>query len=98
MSKGYFQSLVQNLGDAISLSISDSDRITAVIKEIKEAGYDSFLILEATIVFTKRDDGERSQDFDGPTNTTTTPVSSVRFTEQDERFLSALRIKDEDPA
>ena len=39
--------LMQELGNAINESLSDSDRIAAAIGEIKRAGYDVFLVLEA---------------------------------------------------
>ena len=48
--------LMQELGNAINESLSDSDRIAAAIGEIKQAGYDVFLVLEATIGFNKRED------------------------------------------
>ena len=58
--------LMQELGNAINESLSDSDRIAAAIGEIKQAGYDVFLVLEATIGFNKRDgSGEEAGDGDG---------------------------------
>ncbi|MBI4877854.1 MAG: hypothetical protein HY822_24750 [Acidobacteria bacterium] len=55
---------MQELGNAINESLSDSDRIAAAIGEIKHAGYDVFLVLEATIGFNKRDEdaGEVPED------------------------------------
>ncbi len=50
--------LMQELGNAINESLSDSDRIAAAIGEIKRAGYDVFLVLEATIGFNKRDESD----------------------------------------
>jgi hypothetical protein len=38
--------------------LSDSERIAEAIGEIKRAGYDVFLVLEATIGFNKREEGE----------------------------------------
>src|SRR5438270_8985364 len=52
------KSLMQDLGNAINESLSDSERIAEAIGEIKRAGYDVFLVLEATIGFNKREDGE----------------------------------------
>ena len=43
--------LMQELGNAINESLSDSERIAAAIGDIKSAGYDVFLVLEATIGF-----------------------------------------------
>ena len=48
--------LMQELGNAINDSLSESDRIAEAIGEIKSAGYDVFLVLEATIGFNRRDE------------------------------------------
>ena len=50
--------LMQELGNAINESLSDSDRIAAAIGEIRRAGFDVFLVLEATIGFNKRGDND----------------------------------------
>ena len=84
---------MQDLGNAINESLSDSERIAEAIGEIKRAGYDVFLVLEATIGFNKRDDGEEAANEDvieEPTGIATT--GKLRFTSQDQRFLKALRI------
>lgn len=92
--------LMQELGNAINESLSDSDRIAGAIGEIKRAGYDVFLVLEATIGFNKRDD----DDPDSPTShEETEPVryesaGKIRLTSQDQKFLRALKISvEEDP-
>ncbi len=91
--------LMQDLGNAINESLSDSENIAEAIGEIKRAGYDVFLVLEATIGFNKRDEADSDDDsedvlIDEPTETTTGKVS---FTTHDHRFLKALRIAvDED--
>ena len=54
--------LMQELGNAINDSLSDSDRIAEAIGEIKQAGYDVFLVLEATIGFNKRDEDDDTDD------------------------------------
>ena len=46
--------LMQDLGNAINESLSDSDGISGAIGDIRDAGYDVFLVLEATIGFNKR--------------------------------------------
>ena len=55
------KSLMQDLGNAINESLSDSERIAEAIGEIKRAGYDVFLVLEATIGFNKRDDDDEAR-------------------------------------
>lgn len=85
---------MQDLGNAINESLSDSERIAEAIGEIKRAGYDVFLVLEATIGFNKRENGE---DADSDSEPLAEPQEietngKVRFTTQDQRFLKALRI------
>jgi len=95
--------LMQELGNAINDSLSDSDRIAEAIGEIKQAGYDVFLVLEATIGFNKREDGEESDDdaVEGEARPevkrTFESTGKIKFTSQDQRFLRALKIAvDED--
>jgi hypothetical protein len=96
--------LMKELGDAINESLSDSDRIAAAIGEIKRAGYDVFLVLEATIGFNKREDTEDDAPDEGETvELESTPesgrrkFSKIKLTSQDQKFLRALKISvDED--
>lgn len=100
--------LMQDLGNAINESLSDSDRIAEAIGEIKRAGYDVFLVLEATIGFNKREEGEEAEDGDlaeiageltaGPPEPKTRGRSGkLSWTSQDQKFLRALKISlDED--
>lgn len=87
------KTLMQDLGNAINESLSDSERIAEAIGEIKRAGYDVFLVLEATIGFNKRDEndeGPEEADLEEPQEIVAN--GRVRFTTQDQRFLKALRI------
>jgi hypothetical protein len=87
------KSLMQDLGNAINESLSDSERIAEAIGEIKRAGYDVFLVLEATIGFNKRQEGEEPEiEEDSAESTEEIATGKVRFTSQDQRFLKALRI------
>jgi hypothetical protein len=87
---------MQDLGNAINESLSESERIAEAIGEIKSAGYDVFLVLEATIGFNKREESRDEADDaeEAPTvePTEVTSIGKVRFTTQDQRFLKALRI------
>ncbi|MCC6590987.1 MAG: hypothetical protein IT168_30145 [Bryobacterales bacterium] len=86
---------MQELGNAINESLSDSDRIAAAIGEIKRAGYDVFLVLEATIGFNKREDSEEEEG--DVVDVQTIPASErIRWTSQDAKFLKALKISVED--
>jgi hypothetical protein len=91
---------MQELGNAINDSLSESDRIAEAIGEIKRAGYDVFLVLEATIGFNRRDEDDETEDGE---ELTTEPkqrgfetTGKIKFTTQDHRFLRALKIAVDD--
>jgi len=91
--------LMQELGNAINESLSDSDRIAAAIGEIKRAGYEVFLVLEASIGGNKRDEsGEESDeemeaaDSEGPPKRKFESTGKIKLTSQDQKFLKALKI------
>ena len=80
------KNLIQKLGEAIHESVSESEDIAGVVKNIREQGFDVLLMLEATIglneVETEAEEPTRpvSEDTDGP------------FTMNDLTFLKSLRI------
>ena len=92
--------LMQELGNAINDSLSESDRIAEAIGDIKRAGYDVFLVLEATIGFNRRD--ESGEDDEEELDVTEEPkrgfeaTGKIKFTSQDHRFLRALKIAVDD--
>ena len=103
--------LMQELGNAINESLSDSDRIAAAIGDIRRAGYDVFLVLEATIGFNKRDENEaegegelgESVEAEIETPTERSPRrgetrARIKWTSQDQKFLRALKIAVDDEA
>lgn len=92
--------LMTELGNAINESLSDSDRIAGAIGEIKRAGYDVFLVLEATIGFNKRDESHEDSE-DGLGSESAPPrkfesTGKIRLTSQDQKFLRALKISVEE--
>ena len=95
---------MQELGNAINDSLSESDRIAEAIGEIKKAGYDVFLVLEATIGFNRRDDSgaDGSVDDEPEREVSEEPkrgfetTGKIKFTTQDHRFLRALKIAVDD--
>ena len=88
------KNLMQELGNAINDSLSESDRIAEAIGEIKRAGYDVFLVLEATIGFNKRDEQEAVKE--KPERKRAFEAGKIKFTSQDHRFLRALKIAVDD--
>ena len=94
---------MQELGNAINDSLSESDRIAEAIGGIKRAGYDVFLVLEATIGFNRRDDNSSADADEEPEiEVTEEPrrgfetTGKIKFTTQDHRFLRALKIAVDD--
>ena len=100
------KALMQELGNAINESLSDSDRIAAAIGDIRRAGYDVFLVLEATIGFNRRDEAaEGDLPAEAESERPAHPGASrefesrtrIKWTSQDQKFLRALKIAiDED--
>ena len=94
--------LVQELGNAINDSLSESDRIAEAIGEIKRAGYDVFLVLEATIGFNRRDENSGAEDEDNESAESESKprifetTGKIKLTSQDQRFLKALKIAVDD--
>ena len=99
--------LMQELGNAINDSLSESDRIAEAIGEIKRAGYDVFLVLEATIGFNRREEGDEEEEQEEIEATDEQPqqpqpkrtfeaTGKIKFTSQDHRFLRALKIAVDD--
>lgn len=97
--------LMQELGNAINESLSDSERIAAAIGEIRQAGYDVFLVLEATIGFNRREDAEEEglpaaesgvEEADESSVRTFETSTRIKWTSQDQKFLKALKIAVED--
>jgi hypothetical protein len=94
--------LMQELGHAINDSLSESDRIAEAIGEIKRAGYDVFLVLEATIGFNRRDENASDDEAEEIEVSEEEPkrnfetTGKIKFTTQDHRFLRALKIAVDD--
>ena len=91
--------LVQQLGEAIHESVSESSQIAGVVADIRKQGFEVLLMLEATIGLNEIEQqppgaleaGEPGADIQDQTN----------FTQQDLKFLRSLRIsvtgEDEEP-
>ena len=78
------KNLIQKLGEAIHETVSESEDIAGVVKNIREQGFDVLLMLEATIglneVESSDEEAEEVTDETGP------------FTSSDLTFLKSLRI------
>jgi hypothetical protein len=82
--------LIQKLGEAIHESVSESEHIAGVVREIREQGFDVLLMLEATIGLNEVDEEAESD-----ANTADEPAAGP-FTRGDLTFLKSLRITTEE--
>jgi hypothetical protein len=89
-----FKRLVKELGVAINESLSDSEKIADVMARIRAAGYDLYLVLEVTIGFNKRGDGNLVHR--QKLNPDQARATELRLTNQDTQFLRALKISIEE--
>jgi len=80
------KNLIQKLAEAIHESVSESENIAGVVKDIRDQGFSVMLLLEATIGLNQVE-GEP-----GETTDPATQVASGSFTRSDLTFLKSLRI------
>lgn len=85
--------LIQKLGEAIHESVSESDQISGVVREIREQGFDVLLMLEATIGLNEV--AEESEEVDADSGD---QAADGPFTHNDLNFLRSLRITTEEQA
>ncbi len=81
--------LMKNLGEAINETLSDSPKINDCIKQMRDSGYEVFLIIEAKIGFNRKSKGD-SETIAAPAK----PEEPVRLkiTSDDAKFLKSLKI------
>jgi hypothetical protein len=81
------KNLIQKLGEAIHESVSESEDIAGVVKNIREQGFDVLLMLEATIGLNQVEtEAEESAE------TVSEDTTDGPFTKSDLTFLKSLRI------
>lgn len=91
MQEEELKELRKKLESAINESLTESSKINVTIQDIREAGYEVFLIIEATIGFNRTDAQGES----------TTRVKSnartvrLQLTSHDAKFLKSLKISPE---
>jgi len=79
--------LMKNLGETINEALAESPKINERIQEIRDAGYEVFLVIEAKIGFSRKGKGEG--EFDSAASNE--PVR-LRITPDDAKFLKSLKI------
>ena len=81
--------LIQKLGEAIHESVSESEQIAGVVREIRQQGFDVLLMLEATIGLNEvEEELADAETGDEP--------GHGPFTRNDLTFLKSLRITTEE--
>jgi hypothetical protein len=73
----HLRQLLRELGHAINDSVADSEKINTAIGNVRSAGYDIVLKLDATIGLAKRE----------------LNAAAAKLTHQDRRFLESLHIQ-----
>jgi hypothetical protein len=83
------RNLVQQLGEAIHESVSESEHIAGVVKDIRKQGFDVLLMLEATIGLNEL---EQQPAPALESSNAENQAGNGAFTAQDLNFLKSLRI------
>jgi hypothetical protein len=84
--------LIKELGDAINGALSQSVEINDAIQNVRNAGYEVVLALEATIGFNKKAGTETSE----TSHEAVAVDAKLKVTSQDLKFLQSLKISIED--
>jgi hypothetical protein len=91
MTDSEIKRLMKNLGDSINETLAESPKINECIQDIRDAGYETFLVIEAKIGFSRKDKSDQDK------ARSDEPVQ-LRITQDDAKFLKSLRISvDETP-
>jgi hypothetical protein len=89
--------LIKELGDAINGALSQSVEINDAIQNVRDAGYEVVLALEATIGFNKKPGSETSEQSSAdPVAADAALAAKLKVTSQDLKFLQSLKISIED--
>jgi len=82
--------LMKHLGESINEALAESPKINERIQEIRDAGYEVFLVIEAKIGFSRKDQE------DGDSSTLLSEPVRLRITQEDAKFLKSLKIVADD--
>jgi hypothetical protein len=85
------RNLIQQLGEAIHETVSESEHIAGVVRDIRNQGFNVLLMLEATIGLNEVDPTEEPKLVEGETEEQN-DLRLVPFTPHDLNFLKSLRI------
>ena len=86
------KNLVEEFERAINESVCESDRVAAVVTDMKRAGYDVTLVLEATIGVSLSTEAVEAREREEEPVRPVMANGQVELNEQDEEFLRSLHI------
>lgn len=92
MQEEELKELRRKLESAINESLTESSKINITIQDIREAGYEVFLIIEATIGFNRK---EVAQAEGAARSKLGSRTVRLQLTSQDAKFLKSLKISPE---
>lgn len=87
--------LIEDLGVAINDALSDAGEVRHAIEAVRAAGYDVFLVLEATIGVRQRGPEDKDPTAGGADAPASGEVQ-LRVNDQDMKFLRSLKIRVDD--
>jgi hypothetical protein len=85
--------LMKDLGSAINSALSESTDINEAIQNVRDSGYDVYLVLEATIGFNRRPAESQSEEAASPAAGSDI---QLQVNAQDMKFLKSLKIRVDD--
>jgi hypothetical protein len=100
MSENDIKRLMKHLGESINETLAESPKINERIQEIRDSGYDVFLVIEAKIGFSrkeKEEDAASSEDASSEDASSEDAASQnepvrLKITPDDAKFLKSLKI------
>ena len=89
MADAEIKRLMKSLGQSINDTLGDSPKINESIQNIRDAGYEVYLIIEAKIGFNRR---VQADDESLPLPVRFEEAARLRITPDDAKFLKSLKI------
>jgi len=84
--------MLTNLGQALHQALTKDPKIKDITDQIKDSGYDIYLIMEANIALDPREKKEDGRLFlHGPEEQI--EMENIQFNDYDEKFLSGMKIQ-----
>jgi hypothetical protein len=82
--------LMKHLEETINETLAESPKIDERIQEIRDAGYEIFLAIEAKVRFGRKE-GDAGEEIESQTSASV----KLRITQEDAKFLKTLKISAE---